>query len=248
MFAQKAQELNSTKDKFFSIIAHDLKNPFHSIIGVTKLLLEERDSLTEEDYKNFLEKLHETARNTYSLLENLLQWSRTQTGSIEFYPEIFNIKDLVDRNIQLLQGSLIQKCIKMKVSLDSVIDVNADINMIDTVIRNLLNNAIKFTNENGTIEISTSVKEKKLVLSVKDSGIGISKANQDKLFRIDSSYSTYGTNNESGSGIGLILCKEFIERHGCKIYIESKEGDGTIISFSLPLANNDTQFKEMDFT
>ena len=136
----------------------------------------------------------------------------------------------------------------MKVSLDSVIDVDADINMIDTVIRNLLNNAIKFTNENGTIEISTSVKEKKLVLSVKDSGIGISKANQDKLFRIDSSYSTYGTNNESGSGIGLILCKEFIERHGGKIYIESKEGEGTTISFSLLLANNDAQSKEMDFT
>ena len=136
----------------------------------------------------------------------------------------------------------------MKVSLDSVIDVDADINMIDTVIRNLLNNAIKFTNENGTIEISTSVKEKELVLSVKDSGVGINKTNQDKLFRLDSSYSTYGTNNESGSGIGLILCKEFIERHGGKIYIESKEGEGTTISFSLLLANNDAQSKEMDFT
>jgi ligand-binding sensor domain-containing protein len=148
MYANKAQQSNSTKDKFFSIIAHDLKNPFHSIMGVTKLLMDEGGSLSEAEYANFLEKMYETARNTYSLLENLLQWSRTQTGLIEFYPETVEIKDLVERSLQLLQGSSFHKGINMKVSVESGIRVEADVNMIDTVIRNLLSNAIKFTHEN----------------------------------------------------------------------------------------------------
>jgi len=248
MLAQKANQLNSTKDKFFSIIAHDLKNPFHSIMGVTKLLIEEGDSLNDDEYNNFLKKMYETAQNTFSLLENLLQWSRTQTGLIEFIPEIIQIKELVDRNLQLLQGALIHKNIEMRVSVDSEIKVNADINMIDTVIRNLLSNAIKFTNENGIIELSASVQKMKLVMSIKDSGIGISKFNQEKLFRIDTVYTTRGTSNESGSGLGLILCKEFVERHGGEIWIDSQEGSGATFLFSLPLINHDDQSNEKDFT
>ncbi|UCH15738.1 MAG: hypothetical protein JSV22_07165 [Bacteroidales bacterium] len=230
------EELNSTKDKFFSIIAHDLKNPFNTILGFSELLNTKYDQLTEEKKQRYLEVIFNSSRNIYNLLENLLQWARTQTDKIAFEPIVFNLKQLVEQNITLLQENLTNKNINIVQKIADPCDVYADRNMINTVIRNLLTNAIKFTNSGGDISVNSLKKNGHIEVSIKDNGIGMSADETEKLFRVDTTFLRNGTDGETGTGLGLILCKEFVAKNGGAIWVESNPGKGSSFLFTVPAA------------
>ncbi len=229
---------NATKDKFFSIIAHDLKNPFNAIMGFAHLLNEEYDGFGDDDRKRFIKNIWEAAENTYKLVENLLQWSRAQTGKIPFHADKIDLSTVANENISILKPNAERKGVKLfsEISFDS--NVLGDINMLTTVIRNLLSNAIKFTNSGDKVVISCRFTENMAEVCVKDHGVGISKENQKKLFQFGEQYKTEGTSNERGTGLGLILCKEFIDRHKGKIWVESKPGEGSNFYFTVPCYND----------
>ncbi len=229
------EELNRTKDKFFSIIAHDLKNPFNTLLGFTELMRINFERYSMEQIKNYIDILYETADSGYALLKNLLEWSRSQTGSLKRTPEVIDIVDITKDVIQLLEMSASKKQINIINNLSNHITAYADLNMIHTTIRNLLSNAIKYTNTGGAIEINSEESGNMVTISVKDNGIGIPSENINKLFRIDINLSTKGTNDESGTGLGLLLCKEFIEKNGGKIWVESEPEKGSQFFFTIPL-------------
>lgn len=229
------EELNRTKDKFFSIIAHDLKNPFNTLLGFTELMRVNFDRYSKDQLRNYIDILYETADSGYSLLKNLLEWSRSQTGSLKRSPEVIDIVEITKDVIQLLEISASKKQINIINNLGENVTAYADLNMIHTTIRNLLSNAIKYTNTGGSIIINSQVNDKFLTISVKDNGIGIPKENIDKLFRIDINVSTKGTNDESGTGLGLLLCKEFVEKNGGKIWVESEQDAGSQFFFTIPV-------------
>jgi signal transduction histidine kinase len=243
---QLLQELNATKDKFFSILAHDLINPFNSLLGLSNLMIDKVKTNNPQEMKLYVELMNETIKQTLSLLQNLLEWSRTQTGRIKFIPKTLVLKQIVIDNIELHKLKASEKYIELLNSIEGNILVTADSNMLDTILRNLISNAIKFTPNYGKIVISANeyqdnTENKQSVsdfvcISVKDNGIGISDENLKKIFRIEENFTTYGTNNEKGTGLGLILCKEFIEMNGGKLWVESEEGKGTTFFFSLPKA------------
>ncbi len=233
-FIKELKELNATKDKFFSIIAHDLKNPLGNFREVTKILEETYDKLDNDDRKMFLGMLNDSANNIYSLLENLLEWSRSQRGVIQFSPSDINLKFIVDNTIQVLGLSAENKNISFQTDLN-VHEVFADANLLTTIIRNLCSNAIKFTPIGGKITISSNYSESNVIISVADNGVGMSKETIDKLFRIDETISKLGTSNEKGTGLGLILCKEFVEIHNGTIWVESEIGKGSIFSIKIPI-------------
>lgn len=232
---KQLDELNATKDKFFSIIAHDLKNPFNTLIGFTELLLENLRDYSYDKLHEFVGILHDTSKQSYALLENLLVWSRSQTGKIQIKKEEIKIYNLVEENINLLLNQASKKKVKLINNIHYEGNVVADVNMIRTVIRNLISNAIKYTKEEGTITCSAKLLSDKLELSVHDTGVGIKPDNLPKLFRIDVNYSTKGTSDESGTGLGLILCKEFINKNGGDIWAESVFGEGSTFKFTIPL-------------
>jgi signal transduction histidine kinase len=229
-------QLNSTKDKFFSIIAHDLKNPFNTILGFSELLSTKYHKLSEEKKLKYSEVIYDSSRNIYSLLENLLQWARTQTDKIAFEPIVFDLKQIVDQNIMLLKENLTDKKITVSHNIKDECKVYADRNMINAVIRNILTNAIKFTNINGEILINSIEKNGLIEVSIKDNGIGMSEEEIGKLFRVDVNFSRNGTGGETGTGLGLILCKEFVEKNGGIIRVESKPQEGSNFLFTLPSA------------
>ncbi len=232
---EKLKELNSTKDKFFSILAHDLKNPLGSFYSVAELLNDEYDKIPEPSKRQYLGIIRESARQLYSLLENLLTWSRSQRGLINFNPTGFDIYSLADNSIQILQISASAKHITLLNNVPKDIFVNADMNLANTIIRNLISNAIKFTDNGGEISVTAIDSTSGYVaIAVKDSGIGISKETIKDLFKIDKSVSTLGTNGESGTGLGLILCREFVEMHNGRIWAESELNVGTTFYFTLP--------------
>jgi len=231
---QSLELLNATKDKFFSIIAHDLKSPFNSIMGFSEILVEQVSKNNLKGIAKYSGIIFNSSKRAVDLLMNLMEWSRSQTGRMEFNPEEFEIVDFINENIMMFDEIATQKSIVIKKDLPHDCAVIADKAMIGTVLRNLLSNAIKFTKPGGEILISVIEKPDEITVSVKDSGIGIPAGRIDKLFRIDENYSTPGTNNEKGTGLGLILCKEFIEKHGGKIWAESEVGKGSVFSFSLP--------------
>jgi signal transduction histidine kinase len=181
-------------------------------------------------------KLHKSTENLYALIENLLTWSRLQRGMIECRPQPIIMRDAVQRTINILNANAEQKAITLSNAIATDVVGYADSKMLDTVLRNLISNALKFTNKDGTITISLEQQEEILKIAVADTGIGISREHLSKLFRIDSKYTRTGTANERGTGLGLILCKEFVERNGGAIEVESKEGSGTTFSFTLPVA------------
>ncbi len=232
----KLKELNATKDKFFSIIAHDLKNPLGNFREVTKLLYESNNQFTEFEKLEFLQMLQNSSENIYSLLNNLLEWSKTQKGAIQFNPIEFDIKMVANNCVDLLSLAAKNKSITL---INSIANywLFADVNLITTVIRNLTSNAIKFTPEGGKIEIGSILNEDKASINIfiKDSGIGMNQERISKLFKIDENISTKGTNNETGTGLGLILCKEFVEIHKGKIWVESEVGKGSTFWFTLPI-------------
>ncbi|MCB9000223.1 MAG: PAS domain-containing protein [Bacteroidales bacterium] len=231
---RRLKELNATKDKFFSIVAHDLKNPFSSIIGFSDLLITNFRAYESSKTEYYLKIISDSAKQSLSLLENLLVWSRAQTGRIEFKPEPTDLIKCISDNINMVAGQAQKKNIKISLLSSDEIRPVFDKNMIDTVLRNLLSNAIKFTPQDGSITISTSLDDHDVQVSVTDTGVGIDEKNLDKLFRIDSNVSTRGTADEAGTGLGLILCKEFVEKHGGRIWVESEKGHGSRFVFSLP--------------
>jgi signal transduction histidine kinase len=228
------EDLNATKDKFFSIISHDLKGPLNSLTSFSGLLMNHTSSLSTEEIQMLAKDLDKSLKNLFALLENLLQWSRSQTGNIEFTTEEFDLTELLNENKRLLDRQAENKNIQIEVKNTKAITVNAHLNSITTVIRNLLSNAIKFTNEGGQIKMGIVNESNQYVVKIADNGVGMPKDVASKIFRIDTKHSTQGTAKEKGTGLGLILCKEFVEKNGGKIWVKSEEGKGTIFSFSLP--------------
>ena len=219
----KLRELNSQKDKFFSIIAHDLKSPFNAILGFSELLYEQIEDKDYNQIDKYVKIISESSRQVVDLLTNLLEWSRAHTGRILFNPEPINLIDIIDDNISLFEALAAQKSIVITKNINIPSESFADKSIISTVIRNLISNAIKFTNKGGEISIYAEKQGDKTIISVLDNGVGISQSRLDKLFCLDNCDSTYGTNKEHGTGLGLILCKELIEKHGGKIWAESQE-------------------------
>lgn len=235
--AQKAElEIsNATKNKFFRIIAHDLRNPISTFVNTTNHMLYD-DCRGVEKTKVFLTELNKLSKTTYNLLENLLEWSTNQMGAMKFEPKKINLSFLIKENIELVSHLLEIKMIKIYSSVPKLLEVEADEHMINAVVRNLLSNAVKFTGENGKIEISHALINGYCKINIADTGVGIEEEDIDKLFRIDKHHSTFGTGNEKGSGLGLILCKDFIEKNGGEIFVESSPGKGSTFSFTLKLA------------
>ena len=227
-------KINNEKDKFFSIIAHDLKSPFNSIVGFSELLLEQIKANDYDEIEKHTEIILQSSQTAMDLLKNLMEWSQSQTGRLDFNPEFFELVEVIKDVERLLIGVAEQKSIKILKTLPSNAPIIADKDMISTILRNLVSNAIKFTNTGGKITIAAQDYQNKLTISVHDTGIGIPPEAIDKLFNIDSKHSTYGTQNEKGTGLGLILCKEFVEKHGGKIWVESEEGNGSTFYFTLP--------------
>jgi signal transduction histidine kinase len=232
---QELAELNRTKDKFFSIIAHDLKNPFNTLLGFSELLLENMPMFKPEQIEEYISIIFETSRSSYSLLENLLDWSRSQTGRIKLLKEEIDLYRIANENIKLLDSPALKKEIQLNNDIYPGTIAFADNNMINTVIRNLLSNAVKYTGLGGVINIDCEKKGDLLCIHVRDNGIGMKPEVVEKLFRIDESISTKGTADETGTGLGLILCKEFIERNGGRLWVESDPDEGSIFYFTIPL-------------
>ncbi len=228
------RELNATKDKFFSIISHDLKNPFNSILGLSNLLVEQIQEKNYEGIEEYAEIIHKSSTLVYDLLMNLLEWSRLQTGRMEFSPEYFEIVSLINEVTELFDDSVRLKSITIFKELPRNMLIFADKAMIGAVLRNLISNAIKFTHPQGQITISAESKKDKVEIAISDNGVGIKNENIEKLFRIAENQTTLGTKNERGTGLGLILCKEFIEKHGGKIWVESEAGKGSKFYFTIP--------------
>jgi signal transduction histidine kinase/ligand-binding sensor domain-containing protein len=231
-------ELNASKDKFFSIIAHDLKNPFNTIIGFSEMLTEEIKSGDIPKIKEYAGMINTSSVRTLRLLENLLEWANSQTGKILFNPMQVNLRDLLNEEFNMLNDMATGKNIELNLSIPDNLTIIADKNMIRTILRNLISNAIKFTHKNGKVGVKAIIAGKQVEISVSDSGIGMTKETMAKLFRIDTNLSTRGTENEKGTGLGLFLCKEFVEKHGGKIWVESESGKGSIFKFTIPLKLN----------
>jgi PAS domain S-box-containing protein len=228
------KELNATKDKFFSIIAHDLKNPFSSIVGLSELLKEDAHDLEISEIIQYSELINTSANNTMLLLENLLEWAQMQQERVLFEPKLLVLSELVKESVSTLSFNAEQKNIQLVRKIPARLIINADKDMLKTLLRNLVNNAIKYTKSGGKVEISAIENNNEIQVSVADNGIGISKENILKLFNIGSGFSTHGTNNEKGTGLGLILCREFVLKHNGKIWIDSELGAGSTIHFTIP--------------
>lgn len=227
--------LNSTKDKFFSIIAHDLRNPISNIVGLSEILFEKITDGKQEDSVRFAKLLTQTTNTTYELVDNLLTWSRSQSGKMQFRPDSVDIKEVVDSIVKQMEGAAHIKGIKLLSTLTDNIQVFVDNDMILTVLRNLVTNAIKFSSDGDKITLSASVDAKVVTVCVFDTGVGISEKVIDKLFKIDGNVKSEGTANEPGTGLGLILCREFIEKNDGEIWVESTEGEGSTFCFTLPM-------------
>ncbi|TLX75346.1 hypothetical protein E9993_10650 [Labilibacter sediminis] len=247
--AKRTQSLNeankelgfaiATKDKFFSIIAHDLKSPFNSLLGMSDLLVNGYDNYTEDDKKKYLKVISTGLVNTHDLLDNLLLWSQSQRGSIAFIPEKICLSDLLKETLSYLKQHSESKDITLTNNIKNGTYVNGDRNMLMTILRNILTNSIKFTSKGGKVHVDLiedpdDDKADFLTVAICDNGIGISHDRQDKLFKLSTNVSTNGTNNESGTGLGLIICKEFVERHGGKIWVESEPGKGSSFCLTIP--------------
>lgn len=226
--------LNQTKDKFFAIIAHDLRNPFGAVLSLSELLAKEFESFEPDRLHMFIQQIYKYSNNTFNLLENLLQWSLLQTGRTVVSLKSVNMAEVIHENINLLRANAQQKEIELAWVNPDDHFVYCDRNMITTVLRNLISNAIKFTPTKGRIEVEVDGNAEYLKVIVRDSGVGISPDNQQKLFRLDSNPSTPGTDEEEGTGLGLILCKEFVEKNHGTIGVSSIEGKGSTFYFTIP--------------
>lgn len=235
---EQLQLINAEKDKFFSIIAHDLRGPLSAFVDATQILTEEIQNMDLEEIKDITMSMKTSASNIYGLLENLLEWSRLRRGAMDFVPENLNLKKKIEASIDVLSESARKKGIGLTISVPGELEIRADIHMFDTIIRNLISNAIKFTISGGKVIVTANYNgDHYIVVKISDSGIGMAPELRNKLFQIDEKTSRPGTEGETSTGLGLLLCKEFIEKHGGKIWVESSVGQGSTFSFSLPLGN-----------
>lgn len=235
--SKELKELNATKDKFFSIIAHDLRGPIGSMMQIAEII-SEKGNVDEDTLYSFLESQKELSINTFHLLENLLSWARSNTNKIEYFPSTLNINDLIEYSIGNVRIQAKSKNISVSVNYGEQLHAYADENMVRLIIRNLLSNAIKFTQQGGEINISTYPGEdNSIIIAIKDNGIGMPKIISDNIFQIDKKSNRPGTEGESSNGLGLMLCKEFVEKNGGKIWAESEDGKGSTFCFTLNTAS-----------
>ena len=235
---QQLKELNETKDKFFSIIAHDLRSPFHGFLNMTALMSEKQDEFTTEELAMYMGEMSKSTKNLYTLLQNLLEWAQMQNGAMDFSPNEFIINKYVDANIKTIDERAKQKGITIINEVPEQQKVFADERMINSIISNLLSNAVKFTKKDGAVTIKAKKIDDEMVeISVQDAGIGMSESTINKLFKIGENIGRNGTDGEPSTGLGLLLCKEFVEKHGGKIWAESKENIGSTFYFTLPQIN-----------
>jgi PAS domain S-box-containing protein len=236
----KLKELIITKDKFFNIVAHDLKNPFTSLLGSSELLYENINDMSAENVRDLALILNASAKGGYAILQNLLDWSRSQTGQLKFSPKNSNLREIIDENIDSLQLQIINKGVNIRSELNHDLFMNIDKNMVNTVLRNLLSNSVKYTYKGGQITIAVTSDTEKVTIMVKDTGTGISEDQIENLFKLDNSLSNPGTENEQGTGLGLKLCKEFTEMMGGSISVKSKLNAGSEFKFTLPVLDEET--------
>lgn len=228
------EEQNVAKDKFFAIIAHDLKNPFTGFLGFSEYIAKYYDEITKDDLGDFSLRMYESAQHVYNLIENLLAWSKLRTGNMEFEPIPFDMEETIKRVLKLCESMILKKEINLVNSTKGKLEVFADANMIDTVFRNVVTNALKFTPKGGVVHIGYFLEEEYIIIFVADSGIGISEERQKKMFKLGYRVSRDGTDGESGSGLGLILSKEFMLKNGGDLYFESNEKNGTKFYLKIP--------------
>lgn len=235
-FSEQLTELNASKDKFFSIIAHDLKSPFTGLLGLSQILCEELDEIGNNYLKKYAEELNNSAKFIFKLLQNLLEWSRLNTGKFDYSPISIDLAKKIDSIVQLLKLNASGKKIDLRFNCAPDITVLADNNMLNSILQNLITNAIKFTREGGFVEISANLNVSSAVveISVMDNGIGIPEGTLKKIFRVDKNITTLGTAKEKGTGLGLVLCKELVEKNNGTISAISKEGAGTTFTVCLP--------------
>lgn len=234
------KEANAAKDRFFSIIAHDLKNPFNSLMGLVDLLIEEYNSFDKNEQMEFLHQIKSSSDKIYALLQNLLMWGSNQLGKTRVVKEKIDLHKIATEVCTLVKSLSDNKNIDLLMKIHPQTYAWADKNMVSTILLNLVTNAIKFTHQNGTVELQAFKRENHLEIMVADSGVGIPAKNLEKLFKIDSPCQSHGTENEKGTGLGLILCKEFVQKNNGRIWAESIEGSGSWFYFSLPLNNEPT--------
>ncbi|PJA99853.1 MAG: hypothetical protein CO128_02160 [Ignavibacteriales bacterium CG_4_9_14_3_um_filter_30_11] len=236
-YSEELREANKAKDKFFSIIAHDLKSPFQGLLGYSQILSTEYETLSEEERMFFINNIDLISKSAYTLLEDLLTWSRIQTDKLVVNKEVFNLMEYLTPTIDLLKQTANNKEIKLTSSIDPKSLVRADKNMVQTAVRNIISNAIKFTNKGGEITIVSKLVNNFIEIYIEDNGVGIADNNLKKLFKIDENITTKGTANEEGTGLGLLLCKEMIEKQGGEIFVESEIGKGSKFKFTIPSYN-----------
>jgi len=236
---QNLIKLNETKDRFISIISHDLRTPFSSILGFTDLLANDEE-LSDDERKQYVKYIQESSRSMLALVNSLLDWTRLQTGRIKFEPQKLDISKIIADSINALSGMAIQKGIEVTSSLTNPIYLFVDKSLINQVFNNLISNAVKFTNKGGSVHIfSQAIPSSRFIrFIVKDSGVGIKEEDLSKLFSVDSKFTSEGTAGEKGSGLGLSLVKEIVEKHGGSISVNSEYGVGTEFIFTLPIASS----------
>ncbi len=235
---EELKKVNVNKDRFISVLAHDLKNPFNALLGFSELIDENFESLSREEHRLYASQVHSTAKTTYSLLEELLMWARVQSGQFSFNPQIINLNQLCKNLVEDFIPMAAQKNISISIEESGQVSTKADELMLKTILRNLITNAIKFTRAKGSILVRTKIESDQVIVSIVDNGIGISDAEQRKLFDITQVNSKTGTANEKGTGLGLLLCHDLVEKHGGKIWVESIVDHGSTFSFSLPILNS----------
>jgi len=231
---KELEELNDTKDKFFSIISHDMRGIFTPIVGSSDLIRRMVKKYDDSKLNKFSNNLSSSVRNAIKLFENLIEWSKLQQGNMEFIPSNLSLKELINQTVELFIEHQKTKNIQIINNLVEDFKIQGDENMINTILRNLISNALKFTNSGGSVTISAKKQDSKIEVSVSDSGLGMKPDKVKNLFTLKQQKSNIGTNGERGTGLGLILCKDFVEKHNGKIWVESTVGQGTTFTFSLP--------------
>jgi len=229
------KEANATKDKFFSIIAHDLKNPFNALIGFSELLMENQKTMEPQEIEEMVQMLNNASHQAYKLLEDLLMWSKAQQGKIAFIPQKIIANDIFDEIQSNLENVAAKKSIFIKFDDSTDTALYADSNMLKTILRNLISNAIKFSSRGGEVRVHIEKEGEFARMTVSDNGTGISETNLNRLWQLSGQFTTKGTENEEGTGLGLVLCKEFVDKHGGKIWAESELGKGSNFMFTIPL-------------
>ena len=232
---EKALEMNKTKDRFFSIISHDLRSPFNGFLNLSEIISQHPEQLTSEELKVLGSEIYKSAQNQFNLLTDLLNWAKIQMDKFDFKPGLLDLNNEVSSIFRFYEVQAKQKTISLINEVEENTQVYYDKNMLDLVLRNLISNSLKFTNANGYVKISSEKKGKFLIVFVMDNGVGIEPENLSRLFQNNARYTTLGTNEEKGTGLGLMLCKEIIEKHGGKISVESEFGKGSTFIFSLPV-------------